>query len=69
VGVHDRDQDGAVVEGRGEVVRADPAMAVDRQDGEVEAVPAAQVAAGVQDGGVLGGLGDHAGRLPNEGPR
>jgi hypothetical protein len=67
--VLDGDQHGAGGDGRRQSGRVELAVLVDRQDGELEAVPLDESAAGVEDGGVLGGLGDEVVAAAAEGQR
>jgi len=67
VGVLDGDQHGAGGDGRLQGGRVEPTVPVDRQDAEVEPVPLGQGAAGLQDGGMLGGLGDDVVTTATEG--
>lgn len=59
VGCHDGDQHGVGGERGGQGVGGDDAVVVDGQVGHVHAVQAFQGAAGLQDGGVFGDLGDN----------
>jgi hypothetical protein len=58
VGVLDADQHGASADRRLQGGGVNLAVVVDRQGGEVEAVPLDEGAAGLEDGGMLGGLSD-----------